>query len=81
MGKTLSINVRMKDNFSAGIRKYTTVVGGVTQKWQEDVQYADVYGRASQIKVDLYVKGNTTSVSRMNSYPLSSFGLGNTIDF
>ncbi|MCK9492808.1 MAG: hypothetical protein M0Q00_00410 [Acholeplasmataceae bacterium] len=79
MGKTLSINVRMKDNFSAGIRKYTTVVGGVTQKWQEDVQYADVYGRASQIKVDLYVKGNTTSVSRMNSYPLSSFGLGNTM--
>lgn len=79
MGKTLSINVRMKDNFSAGIRKYTTIVGGITQKWQEDVNYTDVYGRASQVKVDLYVKGNTTSINRMNSYPLSSFNLGNTL--
>ncbi|MDD4738272.1 MAG: hypothetical protein PHF54_03390 [Candidatus Pacebacteria bacterium] len=79
MGKTLSVNIRMKDNFSAGVRKYTTVIGGVTQKWQEDVQYTDSYGRVQDVKIDLYKKGNAGSITRMNSYPLSSFNLGNTL--
>ena len=75
MGKTLSINIRMKDNFSAGVRKYTTTINGVTQKWQEEVQYTDIYGRVAQVKIDLYAMGSAT-LQRMNNYPLAANNAG-----
>ena len=71
MGKTLSINLRMKDNFSAGIKKYTTTINGVVQRWQEDVQYTDIYGRVEQLTVSTHSAGIAPTTARMNAYPLA----------
>lgn len=67
-GRTLQVQIQMKDNYSAGLQRYSKDIGGETVYFNRDVSYTDYYGKANDMSVYIYYD-NTLTDSDMIAYP------------
>jgi len=70
VGKTIEWRFNMKNNYSAGMQKYT-LDGKIFQK---DVIYTDIFGEVLEVDVNVYKQASTVSISEANQYPAVSIG-------
>ena len=48
-GKTIEIKARLKDNYSAGLKRYTENIGGNDVYLNKEVEYTDLYGKVNDM--------------------------------
>lgn len=53
-GKTIEFLIEMKDNYSAGLFKYSVGVGDNTQVYQQDHRYTNEFGRVEDVEIRLF---------------------------
>lgn len=66
-GQTIEIKWRMKDNYSAGLKRYSYMSGSNLVHMNSDVNYTDYYGKASDILFSIYDQSSNTY--DQNTYP------------
>lgn len=72
IGKNITYSISMKDNYSAGVRKY--LKDG--KWWSEDVPYTDSFGRVENMILKIYQNSNDSALG--NNYPLTTSDRGDT---
>ena len=69
IGHNIIYSISMKDNYSAGVRKY--LKDG--KWWSEDVPYTDSFGRVENMRLKLY---HNASGNLLDTYPLTTSDRG-----
>lgn len=68
-GKTLEIKFQLKDNYSAGLKRYSKVIGGQTVYFNREVSYSDYYGKVDNILFKGYMGYNAFDSTERALYP------------
>jgi len=75
-GKTIEIKYKMKDNYSAGLQRYSKVIGGQTVYFNKDVSYTDYYGRVDSVMFKGYTGNYAFTDTERRLYPEATASKG-----
>lgn len=78
-GKTIEIKFRLKDNYSAGLKRYLVNIGGNDVYLNKDVEYADLYGKVNDMSLFVYYDTTAFSSADDEAYPEALTNKGNEI--
>ena len=73
-GKTIELKWKLKDNYSAGLKRYSITVGSNTLWINSDVPYTDYYGKVNDIWFGLYF--GTLGAIDVDDYPEATISDG-----
>lgn len=77
-GKTIEIKMRLKDNYSAGLKRYAETIGGNTVYLNKEVEYTDLYGKVNDILLNVYYDTTAFTTADDEAYPEALSDKGNT---
>lgn len=69
IGNSITWNIKMPDNYSAGSRKIRTTISSVTTTWDEEVRYTDVYGRLYSYQVEFLENYIPMTLEKRDLFP------------
>ena len=78
-GKTIEIKARLKDNYSAGLKRYTENIGGVDVYLNKEVEYTDLYGKVNDMSLFIYYDTTAFSTADDEAYPEALSNKGDTL--
>jgi hypothetical protein len=79
IGKTIELQITMKDNYSAGLQRYMETISSSDVYMNRDVSYTDYYGKVNDIAMYVYYDNTAFTNAEEELYPQATSNKGNTL--
>jgi hypothetical protein len=79
IGKTIELQIAMKDNYSAGLQRYMEVISSSDVYMNKDVSYTDYYGKVNDIAMYVYYDNTAFTTAEEEAYPEASSNKGDEL--